>query len=154
MSAETEIEVIKTIVSKLDTSIEKLTHLSNDIGKILAVHEQRISSIEKTADNTSEEIKDIHSRITTQTREVVEKIDQLQSRLEHKMQANSVAAANQHDAIQKAVTEDIREIAKTLDHDIQELSTRVAMLEKWKWYVIGLVAGAGFILGHFGNLIK
>ena len=154
MAIESEVEVLKSVVSKLDASIDKIAQVSQDIGKILAVHEQRLDMLDKVSDMRSEEIKDIHSRITTQTREVVEKIDQLQSRLEHKMQAGAVSASEQHQTIQKEIQEELRSIAKTLDNDIKELNNRVDVLERWKWYVMGAVATAGFMLGHFGNFLK
>jgi hypothetical protein len=46
MAIESEVEVLKNVVAKLDMSIEKIAQVSNDIGKILAVHEQRLASLE------------------------------------------------------------------------------------------------------------
>ena len=148
MAVETEVEVLKSVVTKLDTSIEKITQVSGDIGKILAVHEQRLDSIEKVSDQRNEEIKEIHSRITTQTREVVEKIDQLQSRLEHKMNVAAISAKEQHDSIQKAVQEDIQKVATTLDADIKEVTKRVDVLERWRFMIVGGAIVLGYIIGN------
>jgi 4-diphosphocytidyl-2C-methyl-D-erythritol kinase len=154
MAVETEVEVLKSVVTKLDTSIEKIAQVSGDIGKILAVHEQRLDSIEKVSDQRNEEIKEIHSRITTQTREVVEKIDQLQSRLEHKMNASAVAAKEQHEAIQKEIQQDLQKVATTLDKDIKEVTKRVDVLENWRWMIVGGAIVFGFVVGNSGLFTK
>ena len=154
MGVKTEVGILKSVVSKLDTSIEKITQVSGDIGKILAVHEQRLDSIEKVSETRNEEIKDIHSRITTQTREVVEKIDQLQSRLEHKMNVAATLAKEQHESIQKAVQEDIKNVASTLDADIKEVTKRVDTLEQWRWMIVGGAIVLGFVIGNSGLITK
>lgn len=151
---DAEVQVLKSVVTKLDTSIEKITQVSGDIGKILAVHEQRLDVIEKVSEYRNEEIKDIHSRITTQTREVVEKIDQLQTRIEHKMNAAAVASKDQHDAIKQAVQADIAEVAKTLDDDIKEVTERVNVLERWRWMIVGGSIVIGYVLGNLDILTK
>ena len=154
MSVETEVGILKSVVSKLDQSIEKIAQVSNDIGKILAVHEERLDNIEKTSEYRGEEIKDIHSRITTQTREVVEKIDQLQSRLEHKMNVAAISAKEQHESIQKAVQEDIQKVAATLDADIKEVTKRVDVLERWRFMIVGGAIVLGYIIGNFDIFSK
>lgn len=143
MALEVEVEVLKTVVSKLDQSIEKISQVSNDIGRLLAVHDQRIDQLERMSDLRVDEIKELHSRITTQTREIVDKMDAMQSRLEHKMSAQAEAAQAQH-----------KEIQEEIKNDVSKVETRVAALENWKWWVIGAAAGVGFLLGNLSNIAK
>lgn len=150
MAIETEVEVLKSVVSKLDTSIEKITQVSGDIGKILAVHEQRLDSIEKVSDQRTEEIKELHSRITTQTREIVEKIDTMEARLEVKMRENGVAAKEQHKAIQEEIQKDISAIGVS----VKDMDARVNSLESWKWWVMGAAGTLGFIVGFAVDIAK
>ena len=153
MALESEVEVLKSVVSKLDTSIDKIAQVSQDIGKILAVHDQRLGSIERVSERRNDEIRDLHSRITTGNREIVEKIEELEQRLETKMKENGESAKNQHQEIQKEIQKDI----EALVENIEKLETRTEALERWKWYVIGAVAAIGYLLGHIewlGNLVK
>lgn len=143
MAIETEVEVLKSVVSKLDTSIEKISQVSQDIGKILAVHEQRLETIEKIADNRGDEIKELHSRITTQTREIVDKIDNMEQRLEVKMRENGEQATKQH-----------KEIQQELQKDINIIDQRVGSLENWKWWIMGASATVGAILGFAMDVAK
>jgi len=125
MSVEAEIEVLKTVVSKLDTSIEKITQVSTDVGKILAVHEQRLVGLEKIADDRDDDIKELHSRITTGNRELIDRIDMMLK-----------TSKEQHEAMEE-----------NLRKEMQKLDVRLTHIEKWKWWMMGVAAGAGFIIG-------
>jgi chromosome segregation ATPase len=143
MALEVEVEVLKSVVNKLDQSIEKISQVSNDIGRLLAVHNERIDQLERMSDLRVDEIKELHSRITTQTREIVDKMDAMQSRLEHKMHAQGEASQAQH-----------KEIQNEIKTDIARVESRVSALENWKWWIIGAAAAVGFILGNLSDIAK
>lgn len=133
--------------------MERLSVEQERIAKL----ETKVESIQEDVKEVRDDIKELHSRITTQTREIVEKIDDFQTRIEHKMQANSVAAKQQHEDIQKAVQEDIQKVANTLDLDLKEVSKRVDTLENWRWMIVGGALVFGYIIGHlelFSKLFK
>lgn len=142
MAIESEVEVLKNVVAKLDMSIEKIAQVSNDIGKILAVHEQRLVNLEKVADARSGDIKELHSRITTQHREMMDKMDDMEDRLELKMQQAQFNSTKQHEEIQK-------EIQK----DIGNLSKRLTVLENWRWWVLGAAGAFGFIIAKMPSIL-
>ena len=105
--------------------------------------ETRVEVILKDVDEMRSDVKELHSRITSGNREIVEKMDTMQSRLEHRMDAQALSAKQQHEKIQK-------EIQK----DIEKIEDRVSSLEKWKWYVIGGAAAVGFLLSHLMDLMS
>lgn len=109
----------------------------------LAKLEAQVETIKEDVKELKSDIKEIHSRITTSNREIVDKIDDMQTRIEHKMQANAQISQDQHADITKKVVE-----------DLDKVETRLSALEQWKWYVIGGAAVAGFILGHLNELVK
>jgi TolA-binding protein len=142
MAIESEVEVLKSVVSKIDSSIEKITQVSNDIGKILAVHEARLDGLEKIADSRTEDIKELHSRITTQHREMMDKIEAMEDRLELKMQQGQFSATKQHEEIQKEI-----------QSDIGDLSKRLTVLENWRWWILGAAAAVGFMVAKMPNIL-
>jgi chromosome segregation ATPase len=142
MAIESEVEVLKSVVSKIDHSIEKITQVSNDIGKILAVHEARLDGLEKIADSRNDDIKELHSRITTQHREMLDKIEAMEDRLELKMQQGQFQATKQHEDIQKE-----------LQSDIGDLSKRLTVLENWRWWILGAAAAVGFMVAKMPNIL-
>jgi ElaB/YqjD/DUF883 family membrane-anchored ribosome-binding protein len=109
----------------------------------IAKMEAQVETIKEDVKELKSDIKEIHSRITTSNREIVDKIDDMQTRIEHKMNANAQISQDQHEEIRKDVVEDIEKMEK-----------RVSALEQWKWYVIGGAATIGFILGNFSEIAK
>jgi len=109
----------------------------------IAKMEAQVDTIKEDVKELKSDIKEIHSRITTSNREIVDKIDDMQTRIEHKMNANAQISQDQHAEIRKDVVEDIEKMEK-----------RVTALEQWKWYVIGGAASLGFILGHISEIAK
>lgn len=142
MSSEAEIEVLKVVVSKLDESLDKMTDVSNNIGKILAVHEQRIDSLEKSHDNTNDEAKILHKRITELFGELGEKLHAMEDRLELKYQKQQINAQQQHNDIQKE-----------LQQDIAELGKRIRALENWRWWMMGIGVGFGFVVAQMMQFV-
>ena len=100
------------------------------------------------------DMKDLHSRITTQTREIVDKIDDFQTRIEHKMAAAAVAANDQHNSIKEDVLKEMKDMKTTLDTDIQEVTKRVDILEQWRWMIVGGAIVFGYVVGHMGLFSK
>ena len=143
MALEVEVEVLKTVVSNLDHSIEKISQVSNDIGRLLAVHDERIDQLERVSVARMEDIKELHSRITTGNREISEKIDNLDRCLEERMRKAAIASKEQHEEIQKEIQKDVKEI-----------SERVDTLEKWRWMILGGAVAVGYIVGNMGFFSK
>jgi len=143
MALETELEVLKSVVGKLDSSLEKISEVSNSIGKLLAVHDERLNSLEKVSDKRDREIDELHSRITTQTREILEKLESMEKRIEERMKHAAVVSTQQHN-----------DIKNEIQGDMKEMEDRIRTLEKWKWYIMGAGAAIGYALSNLIPLIK
>lgn len=141
MAAEVEVEVLKSVVKKLDSSLDKITEVSNSIAKLLAVHDERLGSLEKTNDKREDEIKDLHSRITTQTREIFDKLELMETRIERRISESSSTTSAQH-----------IKINDDMKNEIKKIADRIQVLESWRWYVLGAAAVAGWILSRYGDL--
>ena len=120
----------------------------------IAKLETKVESIQDDVKEVRDDIKELHSRITTQTREIVEKIDDFQSRIEHKMAAAAVAANDQHNSIKEDVLKEMKDMKTTLDTDIQEVTKRVDILEQWRWMIVGGAIVFGYVVGHMGLFSK
>ena len=138
---ETEVKLLKKelqdqakIHYRLDVAIEKLTDVSNSIHRMLAVHEEKISRQE-------ESLIEAEQKLEARRSEVIVKIDELHSRITTNTKEIMTAAAQQH-------TQQNKEIQKIKD----DLAARVGVLEKWRHVLIGASIVAGFILHKFVNL--
>ena len=134
MSVDSQIKVLENVVERIDTSIEKLTEVSNSIGKLLAVHDERINTLEKGYDRATDEIKDLHSRITTISREICDKLDQIEDSLEKRIITHSDNSEKLH-----------KELKSELEVKLRSLDSRINILETWRWIVIGGAAVLGYI---------
>lgn len=101
----------------------------------IAKLETQVESIKEDVREVRHDIKELHSRITTSNREIVDKIDDMQTRIEHKMNAQALAAQQQH-----------KEIQDEIRNDVKQIDDRVSSLERWKWYVVGGAVVIGFLL--------
>ena len=137
---ETDIELLKSKVSdmeklhvRLDDAIGKISEVSNCINRMLAVHEEKLANqeeavfaaeelIEQRRTEFSNEIKELHSRITTNTKEIM-------SIATSQPKEHSEAIAKLHTDINK----------------------RVGVLEKWRHVLIGSSIVIGFILHSMIN---
>jgi DNA repair exonuclease SbcCD ATPase subunit len=109
----------------------------------IAKLEAQMDALKEDVAEVKHDIKEIHSRVTTSNREIVDKIDDMQTRIEHKMNANAQISQDQHAEIRKDVID-----------DMEKMERRVGALEQWKWYVVGGAATLGFVLGHISEIAK
>ena len=131
VNVETEIELLKREVSdmkqihvRLDTAIEKIADVSSSLHTVIAVHEEKLARQEDDIVSNEKEIKnniqEIHSRITTNYKELTVLINEHNLKDEERF------------------------------HKLKsEFSSRVGILEKWRWIIIGGSIVAGFILHKF-----
>ena len=108
---------------RLDDAITRLTDISAGIKSMLAVHEEKIRRVDTSQDDLfsileerrrewEDDLKDLHSRISTQSRDLREAIHQVTNRLD----------------------------------------SRVGVLERWRWLIIGGAILLGFIVqGSIGS---
>jgi len=138
---ETEVELLKKelrgqkkIHDRLDIAIEKLTDVSNSIHRMLAVHEEKLTRQEEAIFQAEEQIE-------VRRTEVLRQIEELHSRITTNTKDIMSAAVAQHQQQNK-------EIQRIRD----ELVSRVGVLEKWRHVLIGGSIVIGFILHKFINL--
>jgi len=119
------------LVDRLDTTIDKLADISNNVSNLLAVHETKLSAqeiiskqtvdlVEKRRVETDDKLQTVHARISSGEKELADKID------------------TQYDEIMLELKDMRRE--STEQHN--KLSGRITTMEKWMWAVVG---GAGVI---------
>jgi len=116
-SLKKDIENVNSIQGRLDTAIDRLTDVSSSIKSMLAVHEEKIQRQEKIDEVIFDKLKDRAEEITDVYRELKKDIELSEKRL-------------------------LIEI-KSLKNDI---GSRVGMLERYKWVIMGGAIVIGWIL--------
>lgn len=138
-SLETEVELLKSQVSdmkqihvRLDSAIDKIAEVSSSLHTIMAVHEEKLARQEEALDEQEKKLQDnimeLHSRITSNAKETHTAMGDMERRL--------VDAMNEHN---RKETEQFMKLR-------EDLSTRVGVLEKWRYLIIGGSIVIGFAL--------
>ena len=136
---DTEVELLKREVTemkqihlRLDYAIEKIADVSSALHTIMAVHEEKLIRQEEALDEQEKEFKntvqELHSRITSNAKETSTQMGEMERRLVDAMREHG------HNEAQQFIK--LRE----------ELSTRVGVLEKWRYVIIGGSSVVGFAL--------
>jgi len=125
-SLRKDIESVNSINNRLDTAIDKLTDVSTSIKSMLAVHEEKIQRQEQIDDVIFTKLKERADEIDNVYRDLTRELDQVEKRL-------------------------LVEI-KSLKNDI---GSRVGILEKWKWLIVGGSIVVGWVLSkNFIHIIN
>lgn len=101
----------------------------------IAKMEAQVDSLKQDVAEVKSDIKDLHSRITTTTREITDHIDR-------KIDDLASEDANQH---------------KAMSDTINSMKERVDVLEKWRFMIVGGAIALGYLISHleiFGKIFK
>ena len=142
---ETEVAQMAELFTKLDTTIDRMTDISNSINQMLVVHEQKIQQntedtedlfhlTEKRRIENDEQLRELHSRITTNGKET-----------RQEMNANVIKIMHAISEIKDVMLE--RE--KVIRNEQSDLEKRINDLEKKNWFFMGGAAVIGFLVGAF-----
>jgi replicative DNA helicase len=133
------------LFTKLDTTIDRMTDISNSITQMLAVHEQKIAAnaedtedlfhlIEKRRMENDENLKQLHSRITTGNKEMAQEMNANVIKIMHSI-------------------EELKDMMISREKDVRreqaELEERINNLEKKQYFVAGAAMVFGFLAGAF-----
>jgi len=130
-----DMAVVGALVDRLDTTIDKLTDISNSVSSLLAVHETKLTAqeiiskqlsdlVEARRVETDDKVQLLHERISSGERELKASIDE------------------QYDELMKEIKEMRAE--STTQHTT--LSDRITAMEKWMWTVVGGAIVVGGII--------
>jgi DNA repair exonuclease SbcCD ATPase subunit len=136
-----DVELTDRLCSKLSESITKIQELNVNIMQMITLHEQRHEQHEKVESDLKDDIKELHSRITTVNRELHERMDQVEKHITERIDAIRSDLATHKKQDSNSVGEVLKEI------------------DRYKWMILGGALAVGWILGNIdlialGNLLK
>ena len=78
---ETRLENFETLVSRLDAAIEKIAEVNNNVSRMLAVHEQRISKQEEIDEVLFDKIDKLRDKMDADHDSVTKRLSLLEKKL-------------------------------------------------------------------------
>jgi chromosome segregation ATPase len=139
-------EVVMNITNKLSESIDKIQEMNSNLLRMISLHDQKHDNHIRTETELKEDIKDLHSRITTVNRELLDKIDEVEKHL-----------ANKLDLLRGELKQ--REDNDTENRKKNEGVGAMQEIEKYKFAIIAIAITLGWIIGnidlaHLGKFFK
>jgi chromosome segregation ATPase len=126
-----------SITNKLSDSIEKIQEMNGNLLRMISLHEQKHESHIRTENELKDDIKELHSRISTITRELQEKIGDTEKHLGDKI-----------DSLR-------RELQSHESNDKNRSSTRtknvIQQIENYKYLILGVALTIGFLAGNVNS---
>ena len=120
-----DIEQVNSIHTRLDTAIDKLTDVSTSIKSMLAVHSEKIARQEQVDEIIFEKLKERAGEIDKVHTELTNELNQVEKRLLLEIKAIRV-----------------------------DIGSRVGMLEKYRWIILGGAIVIGWIVaGNFEAIL-
>ncbi len=121
-----DIEQVNNINSRIDTVIDKLTDVSTSIKSMLAVHSEKIARQEQVDEIIFEKLKD---------------------------------RAGEIDKVKSDLSSELYNVEKRLLLEIKairvDIGSRVGMLEKYRWIILGGAIVLGWIVaGNFHEIVE
>ena len=114
-----EVKSVANVNEKLDNTIDKLTEISSSIKSMLAVHEEKLSQSEKLDEIIFQKLKDRQEDSDKRFGQIKEQMDLVEKRIMNEILSMKNA-----------------------------IGSRVNVLEKWKYLIIGGSIVIGFILAR------
>ena len=94
--------------------------------------EAQVEGIKDDVAAVKQDIKELHSRITTGNREIMDKLDE-------KIDELAQSDKEQHEVMTKTMN---------------AIKDRVDILERWRWMIVGGAIVFGYVTGHMGLFSK
>lgn len=110
---------------KIEDAISKLTEISSDLNKMIAVHELRITQQEKMTDSIELVLEKRRDEFEARIKEVYETIEK----------------------------ED-KNILSEIHNSYEKLSKKITDMERMMWLYLGGMAVAAFAIANWGDLLK
>lgn len=98
----------------------------------IAKLEAQVEGIKEDVAAVKQDIKDLHSRITTGNREITDHID-------NKIDSLAISDKQQHEI---------------MTVKIDSLANRIDLLERWKWMIVGGAIVIGYLVGNLDFFAK
>lgn len=139
---EKDVQQTDRLCEKLSESINKLQEVNANILRMITIHEHRHEQHERAESEVKDDIKELHSRITTVNREIHERIDEVERHISERIDAL------RSDLIQHKKEEGGNVVGDTLKE-----------IDKYKWMILGAAIAIGWIIGNvnlgvLGTLFK
>jgi len=128
---DANVAVLQSVVYNIDNTVAEIAKTASELTRLLSVHDARISSLEWGNKETITDVRELYTKMSDNTREIVGKIEDMEDRIEKKIKEHSDQSLNGY----------------------TNLNERLTALENWRWMLIGVSIVIGYLLNHLDTSI-
>ena len=137
-----DVSIMANLCEKFDTTIDKMQEIASNLSRMVSLQEQRLetqevatkeiqSVMEMRRVEHNNDIKELHSRITTVNRELSEKIEETEKTILHELQE---------------IRKEIKDSHKKENNGDNSFMKRLEQIEAWRYMMIGGIVVITWIL--------
>ena len=147
-----DVSIMTTLCEKFDTTIDKMQEIASNLSRMVYLQEQRLetqevatkeiqSVMEMRRVEHNNDIKELHSRITTVNRDLSEKIEETEKTILHELHA---------------IRQEIKESHNKDNDNDKSFMKRLEQIESWKYMMMGGIIIITWILAKadLGSIFK
>lgn len=145
ISVETKVAVMEDAISRYEEAIAKLVEVSQDLKQMLAVHEIRLQERERMEFTLKTEMEKenniIHGRINNLSRDTKKELDTQYESILKTLKEMRDENNEHHKKVEQKLTD-------YSTHELEPLKSRIGVLERWRWIILGGAIVVGAILSN------
>lgn len=132
-----DVNIMTSLCEKFDKTIDKMQEIASSLQQMVSLHEQRLESQEKVSQEVqsvlemrrvehNNDIKELHSRITTVNRELSDKIEETE----------------------RNILDELHALREELKAEKNSFGLRLNQVEAWKYTIVGALMIVTWILAR------
>jgi ElaB/YqjD/DUF883 family membrane-anchored ribosome-binding protein len=134
---------INSTVERLDTTLERLTDISADVSKLIAVQETRLQYQESNTSSLTKVIEKLQQDSKDTERDIIRDIHDIEQKFSTKL-----------DNVEEQLIKELQSVRDENRKAHEAVQQKIGLVERWIWVVTGGAAVVGFILSKITSLIK
>ena len=123
---EEKFTVYEKMMDKLESAIQTISEINQNISRMLSVHEEKIDTNNKTDDIIFDKIKRLEQKNSDEHQKVIDKLEKFEA----------------------SITESINQEKLQRDKELDSISEKVNGIAKFRWLFAGGLAVAVFIVSN------
>lgn len=140
-----------TILESISTNIGAISDVEKALSKIVAVHEEKFKYQEKTNQDLANAIERVSQESRELFKEAISKIEKAQETQKREMSEFRAEVITAITDLRTDTVKSAEKNEKSRDEEIKDLQDRVQVLERWRYYIIGVIAIASWAINHIIN---
>lgn len=165
INIEKKVAAQEVLVSRFDSALDKISEVSLNVSKLLAVHEQRLEAQEETTRRIAEQTENRRKEVVEAQGVLHDRVTSVEQRLRTEMTDGQKTILSEIKGLRTDMNElgdelkeqnetSKQELTADFEEKIDKVNTRVSALERIQWIAIGGATVIGFLLSQALGLFQ